>query len=98
MSNSTWFHEQQWRVPFGVSDHARQRYLERVCADTPLGIVTYMIQRMWRQSQAASDGDIALAHAQRRRGNVYRVGVAANGLRFLMIARENVIVTILEMR
>jgi len=79
-----------------VSRHAQARYLYRVCSG--VHDVRAAIKAMWFQSCPATDLDLECAGAQREEGAVYRVGRGPDGLRCVMVARENVILTILRMR
>lgn len=79
---------------FAVSRHAQRRYAQRVNAcDDPRGLL-----RLWTYGDDATDDDLSLYRVTRHDGSFYRVGIADNGLRFLMIMRGGVVVTCLEVR
>lgn len=82
--------------PLFVSWHAQQRYILRVCAD--VSDVRYAVREMWRQSYTATQADLECARPTPHEGDIYRVGRGPNGLRYLMIMRNQCIVTILNMR
>lgn len=96
---SNWFYQSRWirRGPadMRVSHHAVDRYKLRVSSD--VDDVRFSILEMWRTSYTATQADLACVRVHYKEGDVYRVGCGPDGRRFVMIAHEQSIVTILEM-
>lgn len=80
---------------FYTHTHARNRFAQRVdaCDDPHIGLL-----RMWNFGCDATDEDLKLYRCDRRAGSQYRIGIASNGLRFLVIMRNRMIRTVLEPR
>jgi len=81
-----------------ILHHAAVRYLQRVCGGQPsaeAGDVRIAILEMWRTSYTATPVDLRQARFRRRDGDVCRV-TEVGDKQFLMIARQDVIVTILD--
>lgn len=99
MSNDTWFYSRDWIRPgpadMRVSRHAVERYLQRVCGQAEgEGDVRYAVLEMWRTSYTATAADLQQARFKRRSGDVCRI-TKVDGRQFLMVARQDTIVTIL---
>jgi len=100
MSNNTWFYQRNWirRGPgdMRVSQHAAERYIQRVCGQAESAPdARIAILEMWRTSYTATPVDLRQARFRRRNGDVCRV-TEVGDKQFLMIARQDVIVTILD--